>query len=295
MPHIVAIGTSVPEFVATNEYVVSLALEASRRCYIGGLDELERNIRLFLKRAGAKERRWRTGFSKPIEHISEAWQNCLAQSGSSASTHIGTLIYCGVDKGVAEPSHASLFAQRFGLVAARTFDVSDACMGWFTATQVATNFASKEKPYCAIISAEFPLEFPGKLHPHAFTIKDRDDLLWKGAALTFGEAASVTIIDGLAAKPVQCTFKSNNKWADICCVPLMRADRFVDSARLLPKLADDCLVAHMPTMASATYRDSQSVLAKYISENGMPDIVLPHMVSQSGPLHASKNLLRKGF
>jgi 3-oxoacyl-[acyl-carrier-protein] synthase III len=294
MPRIVAVGTSIPEFVATNEYVVSLALDLSKRRYVGGVHELEGAIRTFLKKAGAKQRRWRSGFTKPSEHISDAWQNCFAKMEPSASERIGSLIYCGIDRGIAEPSHASLLAQKFGLRGIRTFDISDACMGWFTASQAALNFATSCKPYCVIVSAEFPVEMPGKLYPHAFTFRDQDDLQWKGAALTLGEAASVTVIDALAGRSAQPTFKSNNRFADLCCVPLVRADRFVDSPRLLPKLAEDCFVAHMPAMAWASYRDAQEVLAQYITANGMPDVVLPHTVSQSGPMHASRNMLKPG-
>jgi 3-oxoacyl-[acyl-carrier-protein] synthase III len=122
---------------------------------------------------------------------------CLSKLGTRFSQEIGALIYCGIDRGVAEPSHASLVAQKFGLDRVRTFDISDACMGWFTASQVASTFCTKEKPYCAIISAEFPLEMPGKLYPPAFTIRTEHDLLWNGAALTLGETASVTIIDSV--------------------------------------------------------------------------------------------------
>jgi 3-oxoacyl-[acyl-carrier-protein] synthase III len=292
MTAIVAIGTSVPEFVATNEHVISLALECSEGKYSGSLHELELHLRSFLEKAGSKERRWRAGFSKPSEHIFDAWTNCQSNAGHESAKKIGALIYCGIDRGVAEPSHASLLARRLGLYDVRCLDISDACMGWFTAAEVATKFTTIDRPYCVIVSAEFPLEMPGKVYPRSFAIKDGDDLSWKGAALTMGEAASVTIID--ASAPSQKVFRSNNRHADICCVPLTKPERFVDSARLLSKLSDDCFVAHMPTMASATYRDSQSVLETYIRENGLPDIVLPHTVSQSGPAHASKHLLQDG-
>jgi hypothetical protein len=46
-------------------------------------------------------------------------------------------------------------------------------------------------------------------------------------------------------------------------------------------------------MASAAYREAQTVLAAYVRENGEPDIVLPHMVSQTGPAHASKHILKE--
>jgi hypothetical protein len=36
------------------------------------------------------------------------------------------------------------------------------------------------------------------------------------------------------------------------------------------------------------------VLETYIGANGKPDVVLPHTVSQSGPVHASKHLLPEG-
>jgi hypothetical protein len=67
MPHITAVGTSIPEFVATNEYVISLALELSRHGYAGDVAQLEHNIRSFLEKTGAKQRWWRAGFTKSIE------------------------------------------------------------------------------------------------------------------------------------------------------------------------------------------------------------------------------------
>jgi hypothetical protein len=292
MTAIIAIGTSIPEFIATNEHVISLALERSKKSYSGDLADLERDLRSFLEKVGSKQRRWRSGLSTPAEHVADAWNNCLAKLDRKSSGKIGTLIYCGIDRGVAEPSHASLFAKRLGLFDVRCLDISDACMGWYTASQVGAKFTTPDRPYCAVVSAEFPLEMPGKVYPPAFTIKNPQDLLWKGAALTLGEAASVTLIDALA--PSRHVFKSNSRHADVCCVPLVRPDRFVDSARLLPKLIDDCFVAHMPTMASATYRDAQEVLESYIRENGRPDVVLPHTVSQSGPVHASRHLLAEG-
>lgn len=41
MTAIVAIGTRIPEFVATNDHVVSLALERSKKVYSGDVADLE--------------------------------------------------------------------------------------------------------------------------------------------------------------------------------------------------------------------------------------------------------------
>jgi|tagenome__1003787_1003787.scaffolds.fasta_scaffold20626358_2 3-oxoacyl-[acyl-carrier-protein] synthase III len=289
MTAIIAIGTSVPEFVATNEHVVSLVLDRSEGSYSGDIADLERDLRGLLERVGSRERRWRSGLSTPTDHVIEAWENCVSSLDQDSLGKIGALIYCGIDRGVAEPSHASLFARRLGLFDLRCLDISDACMGWYTAARAASRFASRSRPYCAVVSAEFPLEMPGKVYPPAFTIKSAEDLLWKGAALTLGEAASVAVIDPFIESAE--VFRANSRHADACCVPLLRPERFVDSAWLLPRLIDDCFVAHLPTMASASYRDAQEVLKQYINENGIPDVVLPHTVSQPGPRHAARHFL----
>jgi 3-oxoacyl-[acyl-carrier-protein] synthase III len=292
---IVSVGTSVPDFLVTNDYVVSLAVEQSRRFYKGETSRLESSIRQFLQRTGAKRRRWRAGFTKPIEHIADAWCNCLSKADKrEILQQLGGLIYCGIDKGLIEPPHASLLAQKFGLKDVRTLDISDACMGWFTATQVAAGIVTEERPYCAIVSAEFPIEVPGKVYPDSFQIRNDDDLIWKGAALTLGECASVTIIRQAPRDRGQFTFKSNHEFADICGVPLARPDRFVDPGPLLDKFKDNCFVANMVKMASVGYRDAQDVLREYISLFGVPDIVLPHTVSQTMPLHIAGSLLREG-
>jgi 3-oxoacyl-[acyl-carrier-protein] synthase III len=294
MSSIVAVGTSVHNLCITNERVIALTLEYSARCYRGDIAELETGIRAFLKGAGASRRRWRSARTKPLEHIADAWDNCFARAGRQQQCKLGALIYCGIDKGVVEPSHASLLARKFGLASVRTLDVSDACMGWFTARQVAPHLAAEGRSYAAIVSAEFPIEMPGKVFPEAFCIKDDEDFSWKGAALTLGECAAVTLIDTAAPDPGGHVFKANNEFADICCVPLERADRFVDSPELVGRLSDNCFVAHMGKMAAAGYRDARDVLRRYVAQYGAPDLVLPHTVSQTMPEHISRNILAAG-
>jgi hypothetical protein len=49
MSLIIAAGTSVAEFVATNDYVTSLALDLSKRIYAGSLDQLALSINRFFR------------------------------------------------------------------------------------------------------------------------------------------------------------------------------------------------------------------------------------------------------
>lgn len=294
MPTILVTGTSIPDFVVTNDYIISLVIENSRRFYKGESGQLEAAVSGFLAVAGAKRRRWRSGFTKPLEHISDAWINCFSKAGRDSLTQIGAIIYCGIDKGVVEPSHASLLAQKFGLSDVRALDVSDACMAWFTATQIASRIVNESRPLCVVISAEFPVEVPGKVYPESFKIRNDDDLLWKGAALTLGECAAVTLIRSFGNKPECSVFRSNNNYADICCVPLERPDRFIDSAELLARLSANCFIANMGKMASVGYRDAQRILKDYVAAYGKPEIVLPHTVSQTMPHHISKGIIENG-
>src|ERR1041384_7273084 len=103
MTAIVAIGTSVPEFVATNRHVISLVLERSERGYSGDLADLERDVAALLERMGSRERRWRSGLSTPIDHVLEAWENCVSRLDRGSLAKIGTLIYCGIDRGIGRP------------------------------------------------------------------------------------------------------------------------------------------------------------------------------------------------
>lgn len=142
MTAIIAIGTSVPEFIATNQHVISPVLERSEDGYAGNLNDLERDLRSLLERVGSRERRWRSGLSTPIAHVIEAWENCISRIGRGGVAKIGALIYCGIDRGIAEPSHASLLAKRLGLLDLRCLDISDACMGWYS------NLVPNEKECC---------------------------------------------------------------------------------------------------------------------------------------------------
>lgn len=291
MDSLVTIGSSVPEFVATNEYVISLALEHSRRFYAGDTGHLESKLRSLLGAIGAKNRTWRAGFTKPLDHIAEAWAQCLENIGPNSCDAIGALIYCSIDKGVVEPSHASLLAQKFGLKHVRTLDISDACMGWFTATQVAHKLCERSKPLYAIISAEFPIEVPGKVYPESFKIRNDHEFLWKASALTLGECAAVTIMKVDENQRNNTCFESDHDFADLCCVPLERPDRFVDSERLLEWLEQNCFVSNIRKLTPATYRIARVALERYVSTYGIPDIILPHTVSQSGPAHVSRGLV----
>src|ERR1044072_4733490 len=98
MDYIVSVGASIPDFVATNDYVVSLALENSKRFYRGDTDRLGRMLTDFLSLGRAKRRTWRAGFATPLDHIVDAWLNCTRSTGPDVKNDIGALIYCGIDK-----------------------------------------------------------------------------------------------------------------------------------------------------------------------------------------------------
>ncbi len=134
----------------------------------------------------------------------------------------------------------------------------------------------------------------GKVYPQSFKVRTAQEFQWKGAALTLGECAAVTIVDALGAEKEQSIFKSSNRFADLCCVPLMKPEQLADSPILAEYLGDECFVANMPKMASVGYRSAHEVLERYINSFGSPDMLLSHTVSETLPRHISKGVIKNG-
>ena len=186
MPYVYSVGVSIPDFFASNEYVKELILTESEGIWNGELRELSDKIDSYFMKTGAKTRTWRNSNSFPKEHIMEAVKHCLEGTSFWHPEKLSSVIYCGIDRGFVEPAHASVLAARLGLEHVRAFDVSDACLGWYTSCEAARAFACDNKPLSLIISGEFPIDMPGKVYPNAFRVRDVEVFKWKSAAFTLG-------------------------------------------------------------------------------------------------------------
>ncbi|WP_193189067.1 3-oxoacyl-[acyl-carrier-protein] synthase III C-terminal domain-containing protein [Nisaea sediminum] len=289
MPFVLSVGVSLPDYSASNSYVKNLSFCLSANHWAGNSQKLPELIDDFFAKSGARERLWRNANTEPKKYLKTAIENCLASSLPDAREKLSSIIFCSVDKGLVEPAHASAFAAQMGLFGVRAFDVSDACLGWFTACEAAQAFASAERPLALIISAEFPLDDPGKVLPEAFTIRDECEFEWKSAALTLGEMATATLIDAFRGVS-SCTVKSENQHNQLCVVPIKKPERFIDWTQDSDALDRECFIANGAKLANAGFRGGISVLRSQINKSGLPDVILPHAFSESVTYAAAKKL-----
>jgi len=282
MPFVCSVGVSIPDFIATNEYVKELVLTESNRVWSGDRMRLSYLIDEFFGKSGAVDRTWRSADSLPKEHVQEAVGNCLQSCKVWDPDRLSSIIYCGIDRGFVEPAHASVLGSQLGFNHVRAFDIADACLGWFTACEAARAFASVEKPLALIISAEFPLDKPGLVFPKAFQVRDEEVFKWKAAAFTLGEMATATLIDA-KREIAASTVRSENQHHQLCVVPIKKPRRFIDWNKDNSIIDEGCFVANGELLARAGYRPGLDVLRDQITQSGRPDFILPHAFSEVVP------------
>ena len=282
MPTVCSIGVSLPGFFASNEYVKELALTESSRTWLGDINHLSFLIDDFLEKAGSETRIWRCADSLPRDHILEAIEDCIRGLENWNPDRVSTVIYCGIDRGFVEPAHASVISSQIGLNGVRSFDIADACLGWYTACQAARAFASEARPLSLIVSAEFPIDKPGMVFPGAFRILDAYDFKWKAAAFTLGEVATATIINA-AADPSNSIIQSENQYHDLCLVPLKKPSRFIKWRYNEYLIEQGCFISNSEKLAVSGFRPGLDVLKSLVDLVGLPDFILPHAFSDSVP------------
>ena len=184
-----------------------------------------RTMRIMFDKIGAESR-----YIRDAEHgekaatlILGAMKDALDGAGMAASD-MDVLIYCGVGKGFLEPANAYLYAQAMGMVRANCFDVTDACMSWIRALQIAYLMLRAG-------SAKRVMVVNGEFHAglrNSWRVPQVAQLKYTLPTYTIGEAASATILEQSDAE-WQFDYASRCDLADLCTIPLEGFDDFVNS------------------------------------------------------------------
>src|SRR6185503_7850353 len=97
-----------------------------------------RAVEKLYSRLGASARHVRDveAGEKALDTILAAMEDALSRAGM-APDDIDLLIYCGVGRGFLEPANSYFFARARGMKTTNCFDVTDACMSWVRAMQIA--------------------------------------------------------------------------------------------------------------------------------------------------------------
>lgn len=191
-----------------------------------GAKERSRYLKLvhrLLERSGASSRYWRDfdGDERASELILGAIADALDTSGISA-TDIDVVIYCGVGKGFLEPANAYFYANALGMKTANCFDITDACMSWIRALEMAElMMAAGRCRNVMIVNGEFHLG----LHDN-WEIRDVRSLEYTFPMYTIGEAATATILVP-SESSWQFDYSSRPEFADLCTIPLDGHNDFI--------------------------------------------------------------------
>jgi acyl-CoA:acyl-CoA alkyltransferase len=287
---IAAVHCLLPENEIGNEEVLDLACYYSRDKFRGSLDVLRNSIRQSLDATGIRTRFWRGKGVRPLDLIAESYRAIVAQAGIGPKD-VDTLIYVGIDRGFVEPANACFVANKLGLGHARAFDIVDACMGWCTALQVSQALLTRgDARNVLIVSGECPMDSGGTIVPRSFTIADIDELSWKFAAFTIGEAVSTTLLSA-SEQSWRFHLSSDASKADLCTIPLYKFEEYSEaSTRLQGKQQFDFSVYGL-SLYTFGYPKSIAILQQALRETvKVPKLILPHSVSSKVTTRAAERL-----
>ncbi|MEO0535695.1 MAG: 3-oxoacyl-[acyl-carrier-protein] synthase III C-terminal domain-containing protein [Cyanobacteria bacterium P01_A01_bin.123] len=181
-------------------------------------------VEKLLNQTGAVSRYWRDPNikEKASDLILSAIEKSLTQANLVA-TDIDLLIYCGVGRGFLEPANAYFYANASGMHTANCFDVTDACMSWIRAAQIAQLMMNSGAfKRVMIINGEFHLGF----HDN-WDIRDIRTLEYSFPMYTIGEAATATILEP-GGDDWTFAYSSKPEFSDLCTIPLPSHKNFVE-------------------------------------------------------------------
>lgn len=255
-----AIGYYLPEEMVTNEVLLSKVAAGSGPGV--DLEKLER--KLMLNKAEARY------FIKPeesaLDMAEKAARCCLERSGSKAE-EIDLLLYTAMKREYVEPSMSVLLQDRLG-ARANTFDISNACLGFLNAMELAKLYIDSGKyQKILVISAETGSEW---IPWEKFTGESE---LAGFSALTVSDAAVAMLLEegGDEKNFGLFEFKTLGEYNDLCQIKIGKGG---DDLKLLVKSRQLAMTA-MEVISEFTPR----FLHKAIEYLGCIDIWFPHQVT----------------
>jgi 3-oxoacyl-[acyl-carrier-protein] synthase III len=225
---IAAVAHTIPSRRVTNDDVVAMVrAQCAGRAAAGAVDALVSRTRAFLAAAGTEVRYCTGAHEKPIDLAARTVAHALERAGIAAGD-VDFLVYAGVMRGWLEPSTASAVQAAAGLRRATSFDVLDACAGWLRALELARGLLQGGQYRCGVIvNAECGTYRAGL---HAAETASLEELEWRLAGYTLGEAATATVVHAAPpeAEPY-VRFRTLPEHHRLCMVPLPWTAEFLEA------------------------------------------------------------------
>lgn len=245
-------------------------------------EELEsycRKIERLFRRAGAQSRYVRdTGAGeRAFDLLRDAARSAIADAGL-VPRDIDLVIYCGIGRGFLEPANATFLVSALG-IECDAFDITEACMSWARALQVAQGFLlTRSYARILIVNAEFSVYENG--YPEIFKMRTDAEIAYTFPALTIGEAATATVVTW-SPDAWKFRFRTRPQFASLCNLPLPGFRDFCLPDTKVGANGVHQLVAYSSELTQTASREMTSfVKAAYPDVSGI-DIWFPHSSSES--------------
>ncbi|MFZ4699777.1 MAG: 3-oxoacyl-[acyl-carrier-protein] synthase III C-terminal domain-containing protein [Candidatus Methylumidiphilus sp.] len=290
MSMIAGIGCVIPSREITNDDIMELIKYYSTDISRHSLNNILNTASKFMSHAGSHLRYWRRHDEHPLEMMHDAIGQALCSANISRAD-IDLVLYVSVDRGFIEPANACFVANALGIKKARTFDIVDACMGWWSGVQVAQSFFSGGMAKCAlIVSTECPMGVGQALMPDCFNIHDEKELEWKFPACTFGESVTMTIVtdDGNGLWPY--SFISDSEFVHLCSVPYRDYAHIFGQIEGIQLSGPGGFTAFGQKMGEKGIKNGIKVLSSIIESLDSVDYIVPHTFSEPLPALAARKL-----
>ncbi|SEI17691.1 3-oxoacyl-[acyl-carrier-protein] synthase III C-terminal domain-containing protein [Tardiphaga sp. OK245] len=226
-----SVALRTPSQCLTNEDILQRIREYNVRAPSDDVLRYCRKIGAMFENVGAETRyiRDRKGGEKGFDLIMDAMRAALEEASMTAAK-IDLVIFCGVGRGFLEPANAAFIAKALGGTC-QAFDISEACMSWVRALQVANGFlAAMSYSNILVVNAEFGVHEHGL--PGILGIRSDAHLEFSFPSLTIGEGVSATVLSR-SENRWNFKFKSIPKYASLCNLPL---DGFEDYCEPDPRI-----------------------------------------------------------
>ncbi|MCX5751916.1 MAG: 3-oxoacyl-ACP reductase [Candidatus Saganbacteria bacterium] len=283
-----AVAVAIPSLEVSNEWVLNEIERLNPDLPSKTVKLYQRQTLALLKKSGSNTRYWRdrSKNEKAIDFIKQAMEESL-QKASLSKDKIDLLIYCGVGKGFKEPANAYFFAKMLGMNC-QCFDITDACMSWTRALDIAYRFFQAGiYEHIMIVNGEFNMYEHG--YPDLWKIKKANQIEYTLPCYTIGEAASSTIVSGLDDK-WSFAFESDPDLSSFCTISLDNFHEFCDFDDKHNLHGTHKFVSFGGVLFDAGKRELISLARKTIKNIDVPDIWFPHAASSESYLEIGEVL-----